>query len=138
MQTFTKIFKFLPMVMLAACASPEASRKSAPPVVVVGKCERGQITSAKAVVTVDRIYVTGTAGDVRTPPLHAHIDVELIDASDRVIATAHDDLEIPSERQKRARGHRHAFTASFPREHLEQVAKIHVIFHGEHHPENHG
>jgi hypothetical protein len=96
----------------------------------------GEIASARAFETSDRLYVAGSMR--KRIGYHAlstaHVDVQLLDAQGRVLAEKQDDIDHAHPRTASGRIGNSTYVASFPLELARQAASIRVSYHLKSHP----
>ena len=95
----------------------------------------GNIDSARAFESNGSVYVPGT---IRKPyghhlPHSAHVDVELLDASGRVIATRQDAIDAAHPRIEQRRGGNYPFALGFADDVAGRVRSIRVVYHAHAH-----
>lgn len=130
---------FTVLVAISACTSSNSFLRKADsslPIQIVDS-NGGKIASSRAFESSDRLYV---AGSLRRSlgshiPTTAHIDVELISASGRVIAEKQDNVtSVNHPRTATGRSRRHSYVASFPLETAREATSIRVTYHPALHP----
>lgn len=117
---------------LTSCASADSSSR----VLETRSSAHGEIASLRSFQSGSTLYVTGSLQ--RSPgyaiPRKAHVDIELIDRSGRVIASQKDRIESVHPKHDNRRGGRYSFAASFPIEVARGSDRIRVIYHVDSHP----
>lgn len=93
----------------------------------------GNIASARAFESNGSVYVTGTIRRPHHLPHSAHVDVELLDASGRVIATRQDAIDAAHPRIERRRGGKYPFALGFADDVAGSVRSIRVVYHAHAH-----
>jgi hypothetical protein len=131
----------LAIAMLAAfsgCNTLEDSKRKAGsrlPIDVVNP-GGGRLAATRAYETGTRLYVMGsfqrTVG--QHLPVSAHVDIQLLDARGKILATQGEDIDAKHPRFGQASGNRFSYTVSFPLETARQAARIRVLFHERLHP----
>jgi hypothetical protein len=115
-----------------ACASVSSFFKSADsslPIETVD-ASSGQIVSARAFETSDRLYVAGQMQKLfgYTVPPAAHVDIQLINGDRGIIAEKQDSIREVSPREQNARNRLYSYVASFPLEIARQATSIRVTY----------
>ena len=117
------------LAMLAACASIFKTTTSLLPIETID-ATGGKVTGERAFESSDRLYVSGhikkTFGS--HVPYSAHVDVQLIGNTGRVIAEKEDDIE-PSHPKTGGGSDHISYVASFPISEARQATKIVVRYH---------
>lgn len=82
-----------------------------------------------------RLHVSGSVGKSfgRPHPYAAHVDVQLVDASGRVIAEKQDNIDPGHPLSAGSRSGKQGYAASFPLSEARNAAKIVVRYHLEGH-----
>jgi hypothetical protein len=131
-----------PIIMRSACAiglslvaAGCATRPETGPVISLPVKTSGSVASAQAFEASGSVYVAGT---VRKPfghhlPHSAHVDVEFLDASGRVIATRQDPIRSVHPRHDRRRGGQYTFAIGFPKTEVGGTHAIRVTYHAHSH-----
>jgi hypothetical protein len=131
---FTKIAcAITALAILTACASVSSFFKHSPsplPIEILDSAG-GEVGGARAHESADRLYV---AGHVKKSfgshtPYAAHVDVQLVDKTGRVIAEKEDDIDPPHPKSGGGRSGQISYVASFPLSEARQAAKIVVRYH---------
>lgn len=121
------------LTSLTACATGSGLFRQAdsPLLIQTFDSPGSEIVHARAFETSDRLYVTGVLPDRTGLPAATHVDVQLVDANERVIVEKQSDLATPNRHPQTA-GHRFrhpAYVESFPLFQARQAEKIFVRFH---------
>lgn len=136
----TRIFRITKIVcalaaplVFAACTTAGPFRRttaSTLPVETTGSTG-GAISAVHVHETSDRLYVSGSIRKSfgRHIPSAAHVDVQLIDHTGRVIAERQDDIDPVHPKISGGMAGRSSFVAGFPADEARQAAKIVVSYH---------
>jgi len=121
------------LAMITSCASVSSFFKqtvSSLPVETIDS-SGGEVSSARAYESSDRLYVSGHIQKSfgRHIPYAAHVDVQLIDNTGRVVAEKQDDIDPPHPKSGSSRSGQISYVASFPIHEARQAAKIEVRYH---------
>jgi len=130
-KTATTVSACAAMTGCASIGNPFHPAESPLPIKILN-ATGGEIPSAHAIETSDRLYVSGSIrrGIGHQPPLSAHVDVQLLDKNSRILAEKQDEIDlIDHPRTARGRSHRSSYVASFPLDLVRQAASIRVIYH---------
>ena len=119
---------FLPAaaaLVLSACSSIPSRQASSLPI------HAGKVF-ARASETGSTLYVSGSVPLPTGRAIHhaAHVDIQLVSASGKILAERRDSVDASHPRLSRARSGRSSFVASFPMSEARAAAKIRVIYHG--------
>jgi uncharacterized lipoprotein YbaY len=133
--SFPIIFRSACALSLALIAAGCAARPETGPVVSLPVTKSGPVASARAFESQDSVYVAGT---VNRPfghhlPHSAHVDVELLDASGRVIASRQDAIRAVHPRHENRRGGQYSFAIGFPKGETGGAQTIRVSYHAHSH-----
>ena len=124
------------VAVLSACASLDSYFRQADSSLPIEAIHSGtgQVMSFRAFETSDRLYVAGTVRGFINP--YTHVDIQLIDDSEQVIAEKQDDIDLAHPRTAHGRHGRHSYVASFPLSEARQAAKIRVTYYSESQPDS--
>jgi hypothetical protein len=132
----TAIAAAMSVMTACACVSSFLRTAHSPLPIETLDATGGEIASARAFETSDRLYVAGSmrkhAGYHALSP--AHVDVQLLDAQGRVLAEQQDDIDLAHPRTASGRIGKSDYVASFPLELARQAASIRVSYHLKSHP----
>jgi len=129
------------LLTVSACTSLDSvfrQRNSPLPIESIPADSR-KVSRVRAYETSDRLFV---AGSIKTEfaqyiPASAHVDVQLIGSSGRVIAEKQDDIDpVPQSRLRRGRSRQISYVATFPLEIARKATSIRVTYHPSQHPSN--
>jgi hypothetical protein len=115
------------LLALSACAAP---RTGSLPVQTVGG-NAGSVSNVRIYERNDKLFVAGSAHP--TPTSGGHIDIQLIAADGRVVATNTESLKLGHPRGSRSRHGNASFATSFPLSDARQAASVRVTFHSSGH-----
>ena len=125
------------LATVAACTSVSDHQRTADtpiPIQTVNSAG-GEVARVRAYESSDRLHVSGSIGKSfgRPHPYAAHVDVQLVDASGRVIAEKQDDIDPGHPLSAGTRSGKQGYAASFPLSDARKAAKIVVRYHLEGH-----
>lgn len=120
---------------LSLVATGCAARPETGPVISLPVKTSRSVASARAFEASGSVYVSGT---VRKPfgqhlPASAHVDVEFLDVSGRVIAVRQDAIRAVHPRHESRRGGQYSFAIGFPKEKAGGTQAIRVTYHAHSH-----
>lgn len=122
------------ILALGACSTTTGVGQTSPGQHAI-TASSGNITSVRAFETSNTLYVAGT---VQRPSGHslppgAHIDIDLLDRTGRVIATGQDRIVPVHPRQERRRAGRYSFVVGFPLAIGRDAGRIRITYHPQTH-----
>lgn len=125
------------MTACAAISGPDRSQGSPLPI-NTSNTTGGFVASTRAFETSERLYVAGSLHRPRGYHFAsaAHVDVQLLDQSGRILAEDQDDIDlIANPRTTGNRSRRSSYVVSFPLDLARRAASIRVSYHQQSHGE---
>ena len=115
---------------LTACATsgPSFQQTNSPLPIEARDSGSGQVMSFRAYESSGRLYVSGSAKK-HALSSGGHVDVQLVDASGRVIAEKQDSINPQHPRPGGGKRYSSSYVTSFPISEARNAAKIRVTFH---------
>ncbi len=129
------------LASITGCASIDGYFRQAdsPLPIEISDATGGKVASTHAFETSDSLYVAGSMRRSigHQPPLAAHVDIQLLDESGRILAEKQDGIDSsghPRTPQGRSRASR--YVASFPLDLARQASSLRVSYHLERHADS--
>jgi hypothetical protein len=129
------------LASITGCASSDGFFRQAdsPLPIEISDATGGKIASTRAFETKDRLYVAGSMRRSigHQPPLAAHVDIQLLDESGRILAEKQDDIDSSGHpRTAGGRSRASSYVASFPLDLARRASSIRVTYHLEQHADS--
>jgi len=123
----------LALAAFPSCAVVDDSARRVPsqlPIEIIDLAGK-KLKASKAYETESHLYVVGSATRIAGYHLNAsaHVDVQLLDQKNQIIANRAEDIDAKHPRFAQAQRNQYSFTASFPIETARSAASIRILFH---------